>query len=557
MKSPLREKLRPSFATAPALTICLVFFASVLYYAHKKYLCQDVTHFDVQRLVQFFESVRSEGFIDAMNLNPDDWFYYTFEPAQLITIPFYLLAPSAYTLFVLQAGTLSVALFFAYLLAAHVSNNRKVGLAALVACALNPYLWTFALMGWRSYLITAPFFVASLYAVEKKNNKLAAVLLALGGLGKVNLMLLSACIGLWIWLRNPKAKHAKRAFVTCFILLVLIIAAATAIRHRLDLDISTEEMHLSAYGDTIGKALFTVATSPLLVMRQIFVDANIAHPAMFLSLLFIPVCAGGYFLCALPEIGLILLSTSGLTADVFYRNIYPAIYNPNVFVHNNHFYLTGILLACFAVGLARIYNYFSKNSFGMMNGPYMILSVVFLSFVIRFIWPPMIAGPMPLNIHYDGRYYRQTAHDKLGWRMAEDIPEGAFVRAQWSLFSKTLMKGHPRLRSFEWYRNDVVEDYIYVDLFAFEYLMERRQYLSDLARILKGGRYGVMRFKDGYVLMKKGGDTGENLKVLEFIEDNGELLLKNLFRPYRDRALPDPQVGRDVYSKTQLVGQES
>ncbi len=542
-----------SIPTAGAALICISFFLMTLSYSHRKYLCLDVTHFDVQQLLQFFEMVRSEGLFAAMRFNPANWFFFTLEPMQYFVMLLYAAAPSVYTLFVLQTGALSAALFLSYLLASQISGKPLVGLAVVLALALNPYLWTFALMGWRSYLLTTPFFLAFFYANAKGAFKWSIVFLALAGLGKVNLMFMATCFGLFVWLREPKRKHGKAAFFTCALLTVFMVGAAAIAKNHLNLSVSTEEMHLSVYGDTVGEAVWTMISRPVFVIHQILIDANAAHLFVLISFLFVPILAGGYFLCALPEMGMILLSSSALVSDVFYQNIYPDIYAPIVFVHNNHFYLLGAFMGCFAIGVARLYGYFSHKSFGMMNGPYMLLSVVFLSMLARLLWPPMIGGPIPLNIHYDARYYEQTTHDELGWQIAGEIPDGASVRAQWNLFPKPLMKGHPRLRSFEWNRNDMTEDYIFVDLFAFEYLLARKQYLEDVRTLLTGGRYGVARFEDGYVLMKKGHDNAGNAEALEFIFANEDLLRKNLFRPYRDRILAEPKVGRDVYSETQLA----
>ncbi len=554
VKSGRLRKL--NLPTVAALFVCAVFFVVVFYIAHKKYLCLDVTHFDIQQMTQIFEMARSDGVFAAINFNPTSWFFLTLEPLQYVGMLFYAVIPSVYTLLVLQIGALTAALFLSYLLAVQISRNPWVGLVVIIALACNAYLWAFALMGWRSYLLSAPFFPAFFLARAKGWPGLSALLLVFAGLGKVNLMFMAVLIGLLAWRREPKARHAKTPFLICAALLACMLIIAAFLSSRYNVSVSAKEVHLAAYGETVGEAFVSMATRPIFTIKQIFIEANAAHLALLLSFLFIPVLAGGYFLCALPEIAMIFLTTSGMVPLITYQNVYAGIYSPNIFIHNNYFYLTGILMACFAMGASALYKYFRENSFGMMNAPYMMLSVVFLTFVARIIWPPMIAGPLPLNIHYDGRYYEQTAHDKLGWEIPEAIPEGAFVRAQWNLFPKSLMRGRGRLRSFEWFRNDVVEDYIYVDLFSFEYLMERNQYLDDLEKIVAGGQYGVTQFEDGYILLKKGHDSSKNAEVTKFIEENRTILEKNLFRPYQDRNFPEPKVGHDVYSETQLAGRE-
>ena len=76
---------------------------------------------------------------------------------------------------------------------------------------------------------------------------------------------------------------------------------------------------------------------------------------------------------------------------------------------------------------------------------------------------------------------------------------------------------------------------------------------QKVQRILEGDDYTVEAFEDGYILFRKGKGDALSRRVLQYMRENRKDLMKNHFRPYRDRLLPEPMVGRDVYSPRQLA----
>ncbi|MCZ7584502.1 MAG: hypothetical protein M5R36_14785 [Deltaproteobacteria bacterium] len=333
-------------------------------------------------------------------------------------------------------------------------------------------------------------------------------------------------------------------------MLAALIGASMAVKASHDFAVTAEMMHLGVYGETVGEAVATLVSRPVFVLSQIFSPLNAAHLSFLGAFLFLPFLGGVFILAALPEFGLWLMSTTSIAGRTFFQNVYPDFYDPAVFIHNDHFYLTGLLMGAFAVGAARLIHW-AKGRWKTVGARGAWGTVLAASIAAHVFWPPLLGGPMPGNVHYDARYYRQSAHDRLGWEIAQTIPRGVPARAQWNLYQEPLPQREV-FRAFEWFRDDVNEEFVFVDLFSFEYLISRDVYLATVRAVTASERYGVVRFEDGYILLKRDAPRHKNAEVLSYLDSHTELLSRNLYRPFRSAALPEPRPAVDLYSATQI-----
>ncbi|MCZ7584501.1 MAG: hypothetical protein M5R36_14780 [Deltaproteobacteria bacterium] len=136
-----------------AAAISAAAFMAVVYFSYQKYLCLDVTHFDLQILTWLYGLFWSDGLGAVTGENAYNLFFMIQEPSHIPALLAYGAAPSAVTLFVLHGLYFSVSLFFCYVIVFDRTKNAAAALACQAALALNPYLWTFFTLGFRSYLL--------------------------------------------------------------------------------------------------------------------------------------------------------------------------------------------------------------------------------------------------------------------------------------------------------------------------------------------------------------------------------------------------------------------
>ncbi|MCB9480164.1 MAG: hypothetical protein H6683_10830 [Deltaproteobacteria bacterium] len=532
-----------------ALGMIVAFCVVNLWLCHRKYLTLDVTHFDLLHVLQFYGYVREGGFSNLINHEPYLFFAVIQEPSHLLGILTFVLWRGPYGLFALQTLYFGVGFYLVYRILVFGIGRPWVALAPLAGLLANPYLWCFASLGFRPNLSAIPFFLAFVYLDQRGKKQTALMMLILAGLAKLTLMFSFSIMGLGFWLFRLDKRNGRRIFLWCLAIFLAMGIGSAIAKNVLHLTITTDRMHLSAYGETAGEVVTTLLTKPGVVLGEVINTANLANVLFMASFAFLPLLGGRYLLCLVSEFGLVLLSTTSLQAETHFNNVYPRFLDPLVYVHNNHFYLTGIVMATYAVGMVALWRFATAKQ-PRWPAEAFVGGVSVLMLVLGIFWPALIGGPKPLNIHFDKRYYTQSQHDRTIWRLTQDLRPNEVVRSQWNLFPKGVWTAK-QTRDLEWNRDNIDEDAIVLDLYTFEYLMDRREFLEFVQEMLARPDYGVVVFEDGFLMLRRNAPRDQNGEIEAYIERNWDLLMSNFYRPYRDAFVPEPTVGDGIYSPTQ------
>jgi uncharacterized membrane protein len=143
----------------------------------------------------------------------------------------------------------------------------------------------------------------------------------------------------------------------------------------------------------------------------------------------------------------------------------------------------------------------------------------------------------PLGRRFDIHYYTESAHHKIGREFIKKyIPERVSLSTVYNF--ATHLSNRRILRVFA---NTQGAELVFIDFFCenpnkffnFGHLFFRQ----SVARLLLNSSYGVMKYHDGYTLLKKGFSKGKNMRVLR------ELMTKHSATDFDSdigRTRPDP-----------------
>ncbi|MBZ0252384.1 MAG: DUF2079 domain-containing protein, partial [Candidatus Methylomirabilis sp.] len=246
--------------------------------------------------------------------------------------------------------------------------------------------------------------------------------------------------------------------------------------------------HLEGFGATTGGALETLLFKPAEVLARAWSPANAAWLAtLLLPTLGLALLAPRLVLAAAPFLAFTLVTTarqSGAEA------------------------LIAVFYAAAAYGAARLLRERPRLSAPLAAG------VLAASLGVHWALTPADLGPVPLTRHWDASYYAVTDHDRRSLAMLGEIPEGASVMAHHVFIAH--MVARPRVGQFP---SDALRDY------GYEYVIvdftkaprrrdHRREFFEGTLRVLRELDYGVARFEDGVMILKKGADRAGNAEAL-------------------------------------------
>ncbi len=232
---------------------------------------------------------------------------------------------------------------------------------------------------------------------------------------------------------------------------------------------------------------------------------------MLLPLAFLPLFGGKYLLLML--IPLIQIQSGQIRYQIYLLSHYSSCIIPFA-------YLAGIH------GWKNIETFFrrkgrfrkvSVNTFRIVMGGVMLgvsLAGLRSSVVVQKKYPFIFQYPL---VHL---------RERTAYKILEKIPKGASLSLQGSLL---LIGAHRPVYLFSGYPPKTgypsrKTEYLMVDLGRDFPLV--KNYWREIVKVLKSGDYGVVRYEDGYVLLKRGNNTHKNRKVLHdiFYKVQGEAM---------------------------------
>jgi uncharacterized membrane protein len=262
------------------------------------------------------------------------------DPLLLVALPAYVVWPDPRALLVVQAIAVALGAFPAYWLARRWIGEPRLALAVPAAYLLYPPIQWAVVTEMHAVTLVTPLLLLAVWAAEERRDVVLAVAVVLALLGKEQVGLTVAALGVWLWVARGRrgAGGALAAGGLAWTILAVGVIQPLAS--------GDAESPFAGRYDTLGgspsAALWTCLTRPW-EAAAVAVDHGLLSylAALLLPLLLLPLASPGLALVAVPEIALNLLSDWPAQHTVQYH--YTAVVAP-------------IMIAASAGGLARIAN---------------------------------------------------------------------------------------------------------------------------------------------------------------------------------------------------------
>lgn len=420
----------------------------------------------------------------------------------------YKVVPSVELLLVLQSVVLGLGALPLYWLA---KDKLGRGLAATVAILylLYPALNYINLEDFHieTFAVTAVLF--SLYFIERRKHLLFLLMVGVTALIKEDAALTAAAIGLYAVLK----RRMKTGIVAIIIAAAVFLIATKLFIPYFSQAGSFETGGFGKLGNTPADIVRSLVTNPLGIAAVLMKAEKLAY----LIMLLLPVgalslLAPELFVGAAPALAINLLSESPQRSSIFFH--YAANIIPFVFF-------------ALVIGLARLQKIvvrFPKQISPKQAKAAAVAFVVSLTLLSAYFY-----GPLPGAKRFSlDNYDFGSEHAKAGREIIAVIPPDASVSATNTavphLSQRKLVYVFPNPFHKAWYftgmERNVAIEYVLIDLLdqQKEGITTKEQFTAYLNEVLSSPDYGVIDYKDSWVLLKRGAKKGKLCEVVNRYE---------------------------------------
>lgn len=408
------------------------------------------------------------------------------DPLLLLVTPFYAVWPDPRALLVAQAVIVALGAFPAYWLARAWIGEPRLALAVPAAYLLYPPLQWAVLTDMHPVTLVAPLILLVIWAGEERRDVLLAAAVVLALLGKENVGLTIAGLGLWFWLARGR-RGAGLAMAAGGLAWTAI--AVGVVQPRFGGGESPFAGRYESLGGSPGEVLATVLTRPWEAAQILFENGLVGYLlALLVPLLLLPLLSPGLAAVALPEIGLNLLSEWDSQRSIEFH--YVAVIAP-------------VLVAAAARGLARVVNGEVPGALRRLAGRPALPAVALVAAVAL---AGVVQGPMPwwsqVPFGSDSRaeqYVRSDRVDAMEAAVAL-IPDDVPVSAGNLLAGHLSERGHiytfPTIRDAEYVVVDRERPFVHD-------LESRRRYGFAIARFRTRTDFEVVFSREGVTVYRR------------------------------------------------------
>ncbi len=408
------------------------------------------------------------------------------DPLLLVLTPLQWITPSAEPLLVAQAMIVAAGAVPAFLLGRRWLGDDRLAVAgALMWLLYAPIQWA-VVTDLHAVTLAAPLLMLAIWAAEARNDWVLGIALALALLGKEQVGLAVAILGVWIIVRQRRwiagAVVSVAALAWSLIAVLVIIPAAGS-----GLPAPFGE-RFGRFGDTPYEALVGALTQPLEVITTIGGWSRLSYLlALLLPLLLLPLFAPLLAAAALPDLMLNMLADWWPNHSIEFH--YASVPSP-------------FLVAAAMLGLAGLRRRTAPDWLRRMLRPAGAVAVVL---VAAGAVGTIVTGPVPffggLSAATQARLdqYRPTPHAQVLAEAAALIPDDAVVSAGnhpgGHLSARRRILVFPEVGDAEWVMVDRTRPNVFdrLDPDAFAFFVDRLAARPDFALVYE--RDGVLVFR--------------------------------------------------------------
>jgi len=400
-----------------------------------------------------------------------------------------------------------------YLIAKDNLKNKFLAVSIALAYLLHPIITTGGMLGYMPLSLGMPFFLFALYYLDKEDLIRFVLFISLANLSKIDNALITIIMGVILLFSKKKKKYGKISLLIGIIAITIMSAAAFIYLRMVNRPFPVGLVHFNQYGNNIAAALNYSWNNPLFIFHNLFNRGNM----LYSILLFPP----GIFSLFSP---LSLLPVIPETIYILIRNQHST----------GHFSILAFVFVGSVYGIKKVIcltnNIFSRYhkeplNYNLLTRGLAVLIIVSALTRHYYIKPESDfsdkLGQAPFTCGFNLHRYALDEHSRIGHRLLEIIPPGSTCLTLQSL------AGHlERCKYVAPLEDCVISEnyswgYVFIDLYKDDlYHIGKDKFIAYLRQLATGGNYGVVVFKDGWVLLKRGYSLEKNVYLLNQIDQS-------------------------------------
>ncbi|OHD73869.1 MAG: hypothetical protein A2177_14360 [Spirochaetes bacterium RBG_13_68_11] len=517
------SRLRDSAPSADRICTILLAVFTVGYgaffsvYTVMKHLAFHSYAFDLGWQNQVFDTLLRTGNPRATGYITIDHFSLHFQPLYYLLAPFYALHRDPTTLLVLQAVALPVAAVPLYLVARRRLGNPWLSLTVAAVFLLYPALHGLNTYDFHGVVLLIPIASFALYFLETGAMPLFWVFLALGLITREDTAVTLSGIGLYAWFVLGKRRLGVAVLAACVGYFLLALTIMSALGGYANLE-NYWALTLPDHQNFAGVVL-TLISNPLYAFRHVFLNVEKLQYLLLLLLPvgFLPLASGKNAVVVLPGLAVILLSGTSAQYSIGFQ--YSAHLIPFVF----------FLAIC---GIQAIMA--QKRAIGALA---LAAPLLVSGAVMDYEYGLVFAKRFPGFLRPDER--ERTAYSLFREIPRED-PVATISRLYPHLSSRTEIYLLQRMQpATEWVLADLAPPSPASDLYEAGYrghTLSPREDTAIVLSLIDRGTFGVARYENGFVLLRRGLASELTARVRDEIAANAFEPRDELIPYYRDPA---------------------
>ena len=419
----------------------------------------------------------------------------------------YNIVPKPEVLLVFQEIIMAVGAVPIYLIARDNLKGTFLAVSIALAYLLHPIITTGGMLGYTPLALGMPFFLFALYYLEKENLGKFTLFIILANLSKIDNAVITIIMGVVLILSKKKKKYGqvslKIGIITFSTMAIITLIYLKMVNRSFPVGL----VHFNNYGNNFSDALSYSLSNPLSIFRNLFNHGNMLYSIFFVLPNIFSFLSPLNLFPIIPEMAYVLIRNQHSTG---------------------HFMILAFVFVGSIYGLKKMIRFISPilNWFKMTWLNHALLArvlavLILIPFLIRHYYIKAEfdfsskLGPVPFTRDFYFGYYNLDEHSLVGNRLLKMVPLGATCLTLQSL------AGHMgRCRYIAPLESCVISEdyaweYVFVDLYKDDlYHISKEKFLLYLRQLITQGKYGVMVFDDGWVLLKRGYALDKNKYLL-------------------------------------------
>ena len=459
-----------------------------------------------------------------------------FQPLYYLLAPIYALHQDATTLIVLQSIALSSAALPIYLIARKRIGDPWTALIIAVVYLLYPPLHGLNNFDFHGLALLIPFTCFLLYGLEIRNYRLFWIFFALALITREDTAISLAGVGLYLLLDRQRRKLGIEVLAICVGYFLVVMKVMPALSGYADVG-NYWALTVPDHQNFTG-VLITLITNPQFVFKHVFFDpAKLEYLLhILLPVAFLPLLAGKAILLLVPGLSIMMLSSTFFNYSICCP--YSAHIIPQLFL------LT-------VLGIETI-----RRRWSTIKLPVVVVPLLVAGLLMNYEYGLILSKRFP-------GFLKPTARQQTGYSFFEQIPRDASLTTTRRILPH--LAARRQIHLLQAPHPDT--EYILIDLALPEPAIDTHEHWyqavdpdQDIAPDyvlgrLKGGDYGVIRFEDDFILLKKGHDTSPNDSIARTIRSRTYEERPTIIDYFSDPAknVNEPRYSQSDLLKTMLV----